>query len=159
MATISRDSREISIPGDLPRSAALGHVRTGDLTEKMIKRRLDYIEACLTHEACPDVKGKRRVKDERVTYELVPLPSELTAHAKDLKTAVRQCHALLESNELDVARARMKGIEVLVSDMAQRADPDRRCGRKVKEGQSKGGKVRARQVALKKQRTMELLNT
>ena len=53
----------------------------------------------------------------------------------------------------------MKGIEVLVSDMVQRADPDRRCGRKVKEGQSKGGKVRAGQVALKNQRTMELLNS
>ena len=150
--------RKFNIPGDLPKLAALGIVRmnhwpASEIAQRLIDRRLTYLEACLEHGLHPDVKGRRWEKDGRVTYDCKPLPADLTQHAEDLAVGVRDCRALLGSGKLDAAKARLEGVEVLVADMAQLG------WRKIVAGQRKGGAVRAEQGVAKARRALELLDS
>ena len=153
--------RKFSVPGDLPRLAALGLARPLEPTEwseRYLRNRLNNIMEYLDNGCCPDLGEERIVLDGRTWNTLVHLPSELAEHAKDLKTGVADCLAMLDRGEPDAARARMKGVERLVSYIAERADPDRRCGHKVRAGQRAGGKERAQQGQEKKRRVRELLH-
>jgi len=132
-------TRTFNIPGDVPRLKALGYVRVR-WTEATLRSRLDYLDTCIAQGYVPDTRGKRHVRGGRVSWECVPVPDDLREWLNDIETLTGACRDLLERQGVESAAEQMNNdLAPLVRELAARADPDRRRGRKTVESAREGG--------------------
>ena len=122
-----KHTREVKIPFDLPRMAALGIAEVRH-SEKSVRRRIDYLSNCVEHNLVPDKKGKKLDRG----WLSVPVPDGLNDHMADLASGIEFVRDCLRKGDLQAAIQRMEGIEMLVQSMLDQLDTERLKSKKGK---------------------------
>lgn len=122
-----KHTREVKIPFDLPRMAALGIAEVRH-SEKSVRRRIDYLSNCVEQNMVPDKKGKKLDGG----WLSVPVPDGLNDHMADLASGIEFVRDCLRKGDLQAAIQRMEGIEMLVQSMLDQLDTERLKSKKGK---------------------------